>query len=83
MAVTQKTKNRKFPCGAVGWGPSIAAAVAQVGLIPALGNFHMTQAQAKKLPKTERSNDPAIPLLGIYPEKWKYLFEKRHVPQCS
>ena len=33
-----------------------------------------------KKPKIELPYDPAIPLLGIYPEK---QFKKSHVPQCS
>ena len=34
----------------------------------------------KKL-KTELPYDPAIPLLGIYPEKT--IIQKEYVPQCS
>ena len=34
----------------------------------------------KKL-KIERSYDPAIPLLGMYPEKT--ISERIHAPQCS
>ena len=43
-----------------------------------------TMENSMEVPKTlkiELPYDPAIPLLGIYPEKT--IIQKSHVPQCS
>ena len=77
MAIIKKSRNNKCwkACGEKG---TLLDCWWESKLIQPLWK---TEWRFLKRLKLELPYDPAIPLLGIYPEKT--IIQKRHVPQCS